>query len=248
MTSSGRTCFPILVLLTAFLPISSGFTESVVLTKLGVAQRGCGAKRTNFQVVSAFSRWTKGAEIAMERDANTLKQLILDEASGTSNGLKATPQQRDAISKAVNALVALNPTKDITTSELATGSWDLVFTTTPGASGGKIGPFVGEVQQEVDIAAGLYVNYVRVGPLTGKLDATWEVVNKRQWKVTLDFGRDPSLLGIEATIWTYFGPACISFVVHSFRIVCQTGRLRRGPGMSSIIVQYCSRFVPRVYG
>ena len=59
-----------------------------------------------------------------------------------------------------------------------------MYTTTAGASGGKLGPFVGEVQQEVDIADGLYVNYVRVGPLTGELEATWEVVNKNQWKVT----------------------------------------------------------------
>lgn len=72
-----------------------------------------------------------------------------------------------------------------------TGTWDLVFTTTPGASGGKIGPFVGQVQQEVDIAAGLYINYVRVGPLTGKLDATWEVINKSQWKVTANVRSGP---------------------------------------------------------
>ena len=42
---------------------------------------------------------------------------------------------------------------------------------------------MGSVQQEVDIAGDVYINYVRVGRLTGKLEATWEVVNKRQWKV-----------------------------------------------------------------
>lgn len=76
---------------------------------------------------------------------------------------------------------------DIFTARLSTfqptGTWNLVYTTTAGASGGKLGPFVGEVQQEVDIAEGLYINYVRVGPLTGELEATWEVVNKNQWKV-----------------------------------------------------------------
>ncbi|CAM9988683.1 unnamed protein product [Sphacelaria rigidula] len=61
--------------------------------------------------------------------------------------------------------------------------WDLVYTTTSGSSGGKLGPFIGKVQQEVDIAEGLYVNYVRLGPLTGRLDATWEVINQKQWKV-----------------------------------------------------------------
>ncbi|CAM9313775.1 unnamed protein product, partial [Laminaria digitata] len=113
-----------------------------------------------------------------------LKQTILEQAAGTSNGLKATEEQRKAIADAVNGLVTRNPTKDVATSELATGMWNLLYTTTPGASGGKLGPFIGDVQQEVDIAEGLYINYVRLGPLTGKLDATWEVINKQQWKVT----------------------------------------------------------------
>lgn len=57
--------------------------------------------------------------------------------------------------------------------------------------------------QEVDIAEGLYVNYVRVGPLTGELEATWEVVNNAQWKVrtskgTYDFAGTPSLLEVYA--------------------------------------------------
>ncbi|CAM9243681.1 unnamed protein product, partial [Ascophyllum nodosum] len=113
-----------------------------------------------------------------------LKQTIVEKAAGTSNGLEATDDQRDVIAEAINELVALNPTEDITTSgSHSAGTWDLVYTTTRGASGGKLGPFVGSVQQEVDIAGDVYINYVRVGRLTGKLEATWEVVNKRQWKV-----------------------------------------------------------------
>ena len=50
-----------------------------------------------------------------------LKQTILEQAAGTSSGLNATDEQRKAIGDAVNGLVALNPTKDISTSELATG-------------------------------------------------------------------------------------------------------------------------------
>lgn len=67
---------------------------------------------------------------------------------------------------------------------LPVGMWNLVYNTTPGASGGKLGPFVARVQQEVDIAKGLYVNYVTVGPLTGRLEATWEIENSMQWKVS----------------------------------------------------------------
>lgn len=58
-----------------------------------------------------------------------------------------------------------------------------MYTTSSETSAGKIGPFVGGVQQEVNIAEGSYFNYLRLGPLTGKLEATWEVMNPEQWKV-----------------------------------------------------------------
>jgi hypothetical protein len=32
------------------------------------------------------------------------------------------------------------------------GKWRLVYTTTSGSSGGKLGPFVGSVTQDVDVA------------------------------------------------------------------------------------------------
>ncbi|CAM9229251.1 unnamed protein product [Choristocarpus tenellus] len=112
-----------------------------------------------------------------------LKQKIMDEALGTSNGLKATPEQKEIISSSVNKLVSLNPPVTPSCSTLATGTWDLLYTTTSGASGGKLGPFIGKVRQMVDVASLLYVNYVEVGPLLGELEATWEVMNDTQWKV-----------------------------------------------------------------
>ncbi|CAB1098813.1 unnamed protein product [Ectocarpus sp. CCAP 1310/34] len=173
MISTRHTRFPLCLLLAAFIPISTAFTGKVPW-RLPVAEQ-------RDQVLPRLK--AKHADEVAVEEVRALKETILEEAAGTSNGLKATPQQRDAISKAINGLAAANPTKDITTSELATGTWDLIYTTTPGASGGKLGPFIGEVQQEVDIAEGLYVNYVRLGPLTGRLEATWDVVNKSQWKV-----------------------------------------------------------------
>ena len=53
--------------------------------------------------------------------AQALKQTIVEKAAGTSNGLEATDDQRDVIAEAINELVALNPTEDITTSGVATG-------------------------------------------------------------------------------------------------------------------------------
>lgn len=57
----------------------------------------------------------------MNEQAQSLKRMIIENAAGTSNGLEATKDQRDVIAKAVNKLIAFNPTEDITTSDLATG-------------------------------------------------------------------------------------------------------------------------------
>lgn len=57
----------------------------------------------------------------MKEQAQALKRTIIENAADTSNGLEATKDQRDVIAKAINELVALNPTEDITTSDLATG-------------------------------------------------------------------------------------------------------------------------------
>lgn len=58
---------------------------------------------------------------SIKEQAQTLKRTIIENAAGTSNGLEATKDQRDVIAKAINELTAFNPTKDITTSDLATG-------------------------------------------------------------------------------------------------------------------------------
>ena len=58
---------------------------------------------------------------ASSEQVRSLKQAILEQAAGTSNGLKASEDQRKAIADAVNSLVALNPTEDVATSERATG-------------------------------------------------------------------------------------------------------------------------------
>lgn len=45
--------------------------------------------------------------------------------------------------------------KGIARSKGVDGTWRLLFTTTKGNSSGKLGPFVGEVLQEIDTDAGL---------------------------------------------------------------------------------------------
>ena len=63
------------------------------------------------------------------------------------------------------------------------GVWDLVFTTNDGSSAGKIGPFVGDVQQDITLQDQAYVNYVSLGPVLAFLGATWENIGSNKWRV-----------------------------------------------------------------
>ena len=63
------------------------------------------------------------------------------------------------------------------------GSWDLLFTTNDGSSAGKIGPFVGAVQQDIALGNQAYINYVKLGPVLAFLGATWENLGNNKWKV-----------------------------------------------------------------
>jgi len=69
----------------------------------------------------------------------------------------------------------------------------LVYTTNGGSSAGKLGPFVGEVEQLIRIAGrdeadADYINYVRIGggAVEGALTATWDVLSEDKWQVNFE--------------------------------------------------------------
>ena len=65
------------------------------------------------------------------------------------------------------------------------GTWTLLYTTNEGSSAGKLGPFVGTVEQEINLTDGIYYNRVTLGPklVRGTLSATWDVKNAKLWTV-----------------------------------------------------------------
>jgi len=79
-----------------------------------------------------------------------------------------------------------SPTQNIATSSIVDGVWRLIFTTTTGSSGGKLGPFVGDVDQDIRYNDGKYFNILRLGPIEAILSAHWDVVNGDKWDVTFD--------------------------------------------------------------
>ena len=131
-----------------------------------------------------------------------IKSEIKALARGTSNGISASGDVREQISSLVSELEAANPTRDLTISPKLDGSWTLIYTTNGGSSAGKLGPFVGDVEQLIridgqDTEEQDYFNYVRIagGAVEGALRATWDVLAKDKWQVNFESVRF-SVLGI----------------------------------------------------
>lgn len=151
------------------------------------AYRNYGTSRTFSMVSNSFFNGLLG---------NRPKGLTVDELSGiknniksiskgNQNGIKCNPSQRQKVNEYVAKLEANNPTKDITSSTILNGKWKLVYTTNEGSSAGKIGPFVGDVYQMIDLNKKFYSNKVSLfnDIFTGVLGATWITKSKALWTV-----------------------------------------------------------------
>ena len=113
-----------------------------------------------------------------------LKSSLFGMAEGTSNGVKASQKTRDDISEIVSKLELMNPVKGISNSPLMNGNWKLIYTTNSGSSAGRLGAFIGRVDQDIDLSTRKYINYVRLGGIVqGALSATWDDVSPKLWRV-----------------------------------------------------------------
>ncbi|CEL91638.1 unnamed protein product [Vitrella brassicaformis CCMP3155] len=116
-------------------------------------------------------------------DAASLKREIGRIAKGKDNGIKVTPAEREKILSLVKQLESSSPIKAAAQSKRLNGLWRLVYTTTPGSSAGKLGPFVGDVTQMIDMDSDVYINYVDIGPVQAFLEASWDVLGPNRWRV-----------------------------------------------------------------
>lgn len=154
------------------------------------------------QLLSDFLPASKSPSAIDPQRLEEIKGEIKALARGTSNGISASDDVREQISGLVSELEAANPTRDLTTSQKLDGRWTLVYTTNGGSSAGKLGPFVGNVEQLIriddrDVEEQDYFNYVRIagGAVEGALRATWDVLTKDKWQVNFESVRF-SVLGI----------------------------------------------------
>ena len=114
-----------------------------------------------------------------------LKQKLVKLTKNTNNGVSASQASRLEIDSVVNELERLNPTKSLTNTKLLDGNWELLYTTNEGSSAGKLGPFVGKVNQIIDFDAKQYVNTVSLfgNLIVASLDATWNKKSDKAWEV-----------------------------------------------------------------
>ena len=112
-----------------------------------------------------------------------LKEDLVRLSRGTSNGIKASPQRRVEIQNVIDQLNKQNKVKKLTSNSLIDGSWELLYTTNEGSSAGKIGPFVGKVEQNVQLSAGVYTNVVKLPGFSACLTATWDNLSDTKWRV-----------------------------------------------------------------
>ena len=111
-----------------------------------------------------------------------LKSQILKSIEPTRRGLSTTKEQRSTIEAEIRALEAACPLDEPARDGRMAGGWEVLYTTAPPPSNGKLGPFVGVAKQAIDLVGGGYKNILQVGSadnvwLSAVLDASWEEWN-----------------------------------------------------------------------
>jgi len=114
----------------------------------------------------------------------SLKQELYRLCDGTRNGIDADDQTRSEIARVVRELETMQPTELVPTELPLIGSrHKLIYCESKGGSSGKIGPFVGAVEQLFATDDTNFTNCVTLGPLRIALAAERKVIDDRRIKV-----------------------------------------------------------------
>jgi len=154
--------------------LALAFLSCLIVQCLSLSQLFGGSKATN-----------KNAQARVGMIKSNIRSL----AVGTSNGIKAPKSVKEEIANLATELASLNPTNDLTSSKKLEGRWKLLYTSNEGSSAGKLGPFIGRVDQIITLSEKKYENVVRIGGsgeksvVEGCLGATWKCLNNKEWEV-----------------------------------------------------------------
>ncbi|CAM9748786.1 unnamed protein product [Ectocarpus sp. 4 AP-2014] len=126
-----------------FDPVSSRRPEHVVSIRLPSSRRGTAA-----EAALAVPEVALGLQDELRRLCAT----------------KSEPGREARIEEVAKELNALNPTKDPARSPLLAGRWRMLYSTVPGPSSGRLGPFVGDVFQDIRPDEKRIINILELGP------------------------------------------------------------------------------------
>jgi hypothetical protein len=133
-------------------------------------------------------------------DGSRVAQLKAEIArqAGSKNGTDLTAEQHASIKDVISELEDLSPTQQPASVDLAGTNWKLVYTTSTAASSGKIGPFVGLVEQEFPASQpAQYINWVTFagGLVKARLLADYKAAPDRDNKLNVQFLDTTFMLG-----------------------------------------------------
>ena len=128
-------------------------------------------------------RSASDADASPEGSAASLSSVVdrLRAAAGTANGTDLDSSGEAKVKLIINELCARDDSMPNPAAiDLANTNWDLVYSDSSGNSSGKLGPFVGKVEQRFkdEPSSGKYENIVKLGPLTLSLAAVAEPLEK----------------------------------------------------------------------
>ena len=123
------------------------------------------------------------ADASPKGSAASLSSVVdrLRTAAGTANGTDLDSSGEAKVKLIINELCARDDSMPNPAAiDLANTNWDLAYSDSSGNSSGKLGPFVGKVEQRFkdEPLSGKYENIVKLGPLTLSLAAVAEPLEK----------------------------------------------------------------------
>ncbi len=123
------------------------------------------------------------ADLSPKGSAASLSSVVdrLRAAAGTANGTDLDSSGEAKVKLIIQELCARDDSlPNPAAIDLANTNWDLVYSDSSGNSSGKLGPFVGKVEQRFkdEPLSGKYENIVKLGPLTLSLAAVAEPLEK----------------------------------------------------------------------
>lgn len=133
------------------------------------------------------------------KDANTIKEELLDAIASLDRGADATPEDQQRIDQIARQLEAVNPTKQPLKSSLLDGKWELIYTTSQSILQTKRPKFLRSVTNYQAINADtLRAQNMESGPFFNQVTADLTPLNAKKVAVKFDTFKIGGLIPVKA--------------------------------------------------